>query len=99
VEADLEPNTQAAIETVHRKGKRAGIVLEPGTPAEAALPFLESVDLILVMTVQPGFDGQALMEDMMPKVSAIHRWIDEKNPACELEVDGGVSPATCKTCI
>ncbi len=99
VEADLEPNTQAAIEAIHGKGKRAGIVLEPGTPAEAVLPFLESVDIILVMTVQPGFGGQAFMEDMMPKVSAIRALIDEKNPACELEVDGGVSPATCKTCV
>ena len=52
-----------------------------------------------LMIVEPGFGGQKFMADMMPKVSAIRRWIDEKNPGCELEVDGGVDPVTCKTCI
>ena len=54
---------------------------------------------IVSATVEPGFGGQKFMADMMPKVSAIRRWIDEKNPGCELEVDGGVDPVTCKTCI
>ena len=99
VEADTPENIQAALDKIHAKGKRAGIVLKPGTPAEAALPYLEQVELILVMTVEPGFGGQKFMADQMPKVSALRRWIDEKNPACELEVDGGVAPDTCKTCI
>ena len=99
VEADTEANTRAALEKIHAKGKKAGIVLKPKTPAEAALPFLEAVDLILVMTVEPGFGGQKFMADMMPKVETLRRWIDARNPACELEVDGGVDPATCKTCI
>ena len=51
------------------------------------------------MTVEPGFGGQKFMADMMPKVTQLRRWIDEKNPACELEVDGGVAPDTCRTCI
>ena len=99
LESDSEENTHAAIDKIHAKGKKAGIVLKPATPAEAALPFLEKVDLILVMTVEPGFGGQKFMADMMPKVTAIRKLIDEKNPACELEVDGGVAPDTCKTCI
>jgi len=99
VEADSEENIHAAIDKIHAKGKKAGIVLKPKTPAEAALPFLEKVELILVMTVEPGFGGQKFMPDMMPKVSALRKWIDEKNPACELEVDGGVAPETCKICI
>ena len=74
-------------------------MLKPKTPAEAVLPFLEKVELILVMTVEPGFGGQKFMADMMPKVTAIRKLIDEKNPACELEVDGGVAPDTCRTCI
>ena len=74
-------------------------MLKPKTPAEAVLPYLESVELILVMTVEPGFGGQKFMADMMPKVTAIRKLIDEKNPACELEVDGGVAPDTCRTCI
>ena len=99
VEADTQENILAAIDKIHAKGKKAGIVLKPKTPAEAALPFLEKVELILVMTVEPGFGGQKFMADMMPKVTALRKLIDEKNPACELEVDGGVAPDTCKTCI
>ena len=99
VESDTAENIHAAIDKIHAKGKKAGIVLKPKTPAEAALPYLEKVELILVMTVEPGFGGQKFMADMMPKVSTIRAWIDEKNPDCELEVDGGVDPETCKTCI
>ena len=99
VEADSEENTKKALSLIRAQGKRAGVVLKPGTPAEAALPFLEKVELILVMTVEPGFGGQSFMADMMPKVSALRKLIDEKNPACELEVDGGVAPDTCQTCI
>ena len=99
VESDTEENIHAAIDKIHAKGKRAGIVLKPKTPAEAVLPFIEKVELILVMTVEPGFGGQSFMADMMPKVAQIRAWIDEKNPECELEVDGGVAPDTCRTCI
>lgn len=99
VEADTEANIHAAIDKIHGRGKRAGIVLKPKTPAEAALPFLEKVELILVMTVEPGFGGQSFMADMMPKVAALRKLIDEKNPSCELEVDGGVAPDTCQVCI
>lgn len=63
------------------------------------LPFLDKCDIVLVMTVEPGFGGQKFMADMMPKVSAIRRYIDERNLDCELEVDGGVDAVTCKTCI
>ena len=99
LEADTEANTHAAIAKIHARGKRAGVVLKPKAPAEAVLPFLEEVELILVMTVEPGFGGQKFMADQMGKVSQIRRWIDERNPACELEVDGGVAPDTCRTCI
>ena len=99
VESDTESNLLDAIDKIHAKGKKAGVVLKPKTPAEAILPFLEKVELILVMTVEPGFGGQKFMADQMPKVSALRRMIDEKNPACELEVDGGVAPDTCQTCI
>jgi len=99
VESDTEENIHAAIDKIHAKGKRAGIVLKPKTPAEAALPFIEKVELVLVMTVEPGFGGQKFMADQMPKVAALRTLINEKNPGCELEVDGGVDPDTCKTCI
>ena len=99
VEADTEEKLHKAIAAIHAKGKKAGVVLKPATPAEAALPYLEEVDILLVMTVEPGFGGQKFMADMMPKVTAIRGYIDEKNPACELEVDGGVAPDTCRTCV
>lgn len=73
--------------------------MKPNTRAEAVLPFLDKCDIVLVMTVEPGFGGQKFMADMMPKVSAIRRYIDERNLDCELEVDGGVDAVTCKTCI
>ena len=99
VEADTEEHIREAIGKIHAKGKRAGVVLKPATPAEAVLPFLMDVELILVMMVEPGFGGQSFMTDQLPKVSAIRKWIDEKNPACELEVDGGVGPDTYRACL
>ncbi|MBQ1805552.1 MAG: ribulose-phosphate 3-epimerase [Oscillospiraceae bacterium] len=99
VESDTEENTHEALRIIHACGKRAGIVLKPKTGAEAALPFLKECDIILVMTVEPGFGGQKFMADMMPKVAQLRAWINEQNPDCELEVDGGVDPQTCRTCI
>ena len=75
------------------------MVVKPKTPASAVLPFINEVELILVMTVEPGFGGQKFMADMMPKVRQIREYIDAMNPPCELEVDGGVDPDTCKICI
>ena len=99
VEADSEENIRAALQKIHAKGKKAGVVVKPKTPAEAVLPFIGDVELILVMTVEPGFGGQKFMADMMPKVRAIRGYIDEKNPACELEVDGGIDPDTAPVAI
>ena len=99
VEADTEENIRAAIEKIHAKGKRAGVVVKPRTPASAVLPFVDQMDMILVMTVEPGFGGQKFMADMMPKVAQIRQYIDAMNPGCELEVDGGVDPVTAKVCV
>lgn len=94
VEADSEENIKAAILTAKRLGKKTGITLKPKTPAEAAEPYLETVDLVLVMTVEPGFGGQRFMHDQLPKIAALRDRIDCVNPGCELEVDGGVDAAT-----
>lgn len=99
VESDTEENIRAALEKIHARGKRAGVVLKPKTPAEAALPFLSGCDIVLVMTVEPGFGGQSFMADMMPKVAQIRKWIDDRRLACELEVDGGVSVKTRDACV
>ncbi|MCI9391877.1 MAG: ribulose-phosphate 3-epimerase [Oscillospiraceae bacterium] len=94
VEADSRENTLRCLELVHSLGKRAGVVLKPGTPAQEALPFLPQCDMVLVMTVEPGFGGQSFMEDMMPKVRQVRAWIEERGLDCELEVDGGIGPDT-----
>lgn len=99
VESDTEENLHAAIDAIHAKGKRAGVVMKPATPAESVLPYLERVELILVMTVEPGFGGQSFMPEQLDKVRAIRGYIDARNPACELEVDGGVGPDTYQACI
>jgi len=99
VEADTQENTLKALDLIHACGKKAGVVLKPKTPAEAVLPFIDRCDIVLVMTVEPGFGGQSFMADMMPKLKQIRQWIDEKGLDCELEVDGGVDPVTCKTVI
>ena len=98
IEADPMENTLEALRIIRACGVKAAISVKPKTPAEAVLPYLELCDLILVMTVEPGFGGQSFMADMMPKVSKIRSYIDERNPACELEVDGGVNVQTAKIC-
>ena len=98
VEADTEENTLEALKKIRANGVRAAISVKPNTPAEAMLPFLPYCDLILVMTVEPGFGGQSFMTDMMPKLKQIRAYIDAQNPGCELEVDGGINVFTAKIC-
>ncbi len=98
VEADSEENTLAALDKIRALGVKPGIVVKPNTPAEAVLPFIKKVDMILVMTVEPGFGGQKFMAHMMPKVKKLREMLDRENPACHLEVDGGVDLVTVATC-
>ena len=98
LEADTQENNLAALEKIRSFGVKPGIVVKPKTPAEALAPYIDKVDMILVMTVEPGFGGQSFMADMMPKVKKIRQMLDEKNPACHLEVDGGVDVNTAPIC-
>jgi len=98
VEADTRENTKAALEKIRSLGVKPGIVVKPKTPAEDIAEFLPLVDMVLVMTVEPGFGGQKFMADMMPKVAQLRKMLDEVNPGCHLEVDGGVDAVTCKVC-
>ena len=98
VEADQPQNTLEALDKIHTLGCKAGIVLKPKTPAEAAIPYLEKCDMILVMTVEPGFGGQKFTADMMPKVKQLREWMDDINPDCHIEVDGGVDSNTHSVC-
>lgn len=82
------------IDAIRKGGAKPGLVLKPGTPAQAVFPYLEQVDMVLVMTVEPGFGGQSFMADMMPKVSAIRQEIDRRGLEVMLQVDGGIDDAT-----
>ena len=92
--ADPIEDTLADIRALH---KQAAITLKPGTPAEAAFPYLPLVDMVLVMTVEPGFGGQSFMEDMMPKVAALRAEIDRRGLPVTIQVDGGINAATAAT--
>ena len=98
VEADSRENNVKALEMIRSMGCRAGISLKPGTKAEEAEPYLSLCDLILVVTVRPGFGGQKFKEDMMPKLRALRSRLDEVNPGCVLSVDGGIDGHTAPVC-
>jgi len=98
VEADQPQNTLAALDKIRELGCKAAISLKPKTPAEAAIPYLEKCDMILVMTVEPGFGGQKFMADMMPKIKKLRQMLDQVNPSCVIEVDGGVDAYTHTVC-
>ena len=72
------------------------MALRPITAPEAVLPYLERLDMVLVMTVEPGFGGQAFIERQLDTVRRVRQLIDQVNPACDLEVDGGINPATAR---
>ena len=98
VEADTPENIRKTLELIRSLGVKPGIVVKPKTPAEAIEEYLPMVDMVLVMTVEPGFGGQKFMADMMPKVKKLREMLDKVNPDCHLEVDGGVDLNTVVTC-
>ena len=98
VEADTPENIKKTLELIRSLGVKPGIVVKPKTSAEEIAEYLPMVDLVLVMTVEPGFGGQKFMADMMPKVKKLREMLDEVNPSCHLEVDGGVDLVTGEVC-
>ena len=98
IEADQPQNTLEALDKIRAMGCKAAVSLKPRTPAEAALPYLTKCDMVLVMTVEPGFGGQSFMADMMEKVRFLRTTLDRVNPECRIEVDGGVDAVTQAVC-
>lgn len=92
VESDCNPQT--VINLIKEKGKKCGISLKPNTPAQAVFPFLSQLDMVLVMTVEPGFGGQKFMEDMCPKIRAIREECQRLGLSTDIEVDGGIDVPT-----
>lgn len=99
VEADTEEKLREALGIVKQEGKLCGVTVKPKTPWEAVLPYLDLIDLVLVMTVEPGFGGQHFMGEQMDKVRALRRLFDDRNLDIRLEVDGGVDRNTAPVCI
>ncbi|NLA85845.1 MAG: ribulose-phosphate 3-epimerase, partial [Clostridiales bacterium] len=98
-EADTPDNTAEALKTIKGRGKKAGLSIKPKTPADVLLPFMEFLDLVLVMTVEPGFGGQKFMADQLPKIKYLRQVIDKRGLKCEIEVDGGINRDTARLCI
>ena len=94
LEADHPTGIARALDLMDQCGVKKAVALRPITKAEAVLPYLERLDLVLVMTVEPGFGGQAFMEGQLDTVRKVRALIEQYNPACELEVDGGIAPKT-----
>ena len=98
VHAEIPFDHASLLASIREAGCRAGIVLNPGTPAAAVESLLAHVDLVLVMTVQPGFGGQPFRTDMLPKIAQIEAWRRERGFDYRIEVDGGIDLETARAC-
>ena len=96
VESTKDP--AAVLKRIRELGAKAGITLRPGTSVDTVLPLLPLCDLVLVMTVEPGFGGQSFMADQIAKISRLRQEISSKKLSCLIEVDGGINAETAKLC-
>ena len=99
LEADHPTQIAQALKLMGQCGVKKAVALRPITKAEAILPYLEELDLVLVMTVEPGFGGQAFLENQLDTIRQVRELIEKYNPACRLEVDGGVNAKTAAAVI
>ena len=99
VHVEAGAHVHRSVQRIKALGKRAGVALNPGTPAKMLDYLLDLVDLVLVMTVNPGFGGQHFLDSQLKKVAAVRRMIDGTGRAIDLEVDGGVDPQNARRCI
>jgi ribulose-phosphate 3-epimerase len=96
VHVEAVPDPTAAAGMASEAGLAFGLALSPHTPFDAVAPFAELCDLILVMTVEPGFGGQALIPEVLPKVERAREWVEDKGLRADIQVDGGVTPANAR---
>ena len=90
------PEMDKTLQLIHDLGCKAGITLNPSTEVERIEPFLADIDLVLVMSINPGFSGQTFMPEVLPKIARIRKILDEVNPSGLIEVDGGINPLTIR---
>lgn len=98
IHVELGQQVNPLIWKVKSLGKRVGLAINPPTPIKSVLPFLRQIDLLLVMTVNPGFGGQSFIEEMLPKIQQARAWRAEQNLNFRLEVDGGINTLTAVDC-
>jgi ribulose-phosphate 3-epimerase len=98
IHVESTENPSEVLRRIRNEGARPGITLRPGTAVEKVLPLLGLVDLVLVMTVEPGFGGQEFREDQLPKIHKLRQEIDQKKRNVLIEVDGGINESTIKKC-
>ena len=94
VHAESEGDTEKTVDLIRSLGKKAAVALKPATPAETVFPYLEKLDMVLVMTVEPGFGGQSFMADQLPKIAAIRAECERRGLATDIQVDGGITDVT-----
>ena len=99
LEADHPTRIADALHAMEANGVKKAVALRPITSAKAVLPYLETLDMVLVMTVEPGFGGQKFMESQLDTIREVRALLDRYHPACELEVDGGIAPGTAERVI
>jgi ribulose-phosphate 3-epimerase len=99
VHAEASPHLQRTLRRIRELGKRAGVVLNPHTPEDALRYVLEDLDLVLVMSVNPGFGGQKFLPQVLPKVAALRRMIDDAGLPIDIEIDGGINGETAPLAI
>jgi len=99
LEADSPKGIASALEEMERCHVKKAVALRPITSPEAVLPYLEGLDMVLVMTVEPGFGGQKFYEGQLPVIRRVRELIERYNPACRLEVDGGINPDTARQAV
>ena len=90
----IDDHLKQALAQIHAAGKQAGLSVRPGTSIESVYPYLDALDMVLIMTVEPGFGGQAFMADMLPKISALREEITRRGLNVIIQVDGGISEST-----
>ena len=99
VHPESGPHLHRTLQLIHSLKKKAGVVLNPGTPIEVLDPVMDMVDLILIMTVNPGFGGQAFLDSQIPKIKAARARIKATGRDIALEIDGGITPETAKRAV
>lgn len=98
VHQEASPHLHRTIQLIKANGSKAGVVINPATPVEMIKPILSEIDLVLIMTVNPGFGGQSFIHETLQKIEQVSTWREELNLEFEIEVDGGVNPETAKLC-